>query len=47
MKNYDDWKTDFPEEEENECDYCGSPCDGEFCDRDCKRAYIADNNDDI
>jgi hypothetical protein len=32
-----------PEEEfENECDFCGEPCNGEFCDSNCKKAYMND-----
>lgn len=27
-----------PEEKERECAFCGEPCDGEFCSKDCKRA---------
>lgn len=39
MENYDDWKQETPEELENECAYCGEPCDNEFCDKQCKKAY--------
>lgn len=41
--NYDDWKQEAPEEEkENECGFCGAPCDGDFCDKECKKAYEND-----
>jgi len=32
-----------PEEKENECNYCGEPCDAEFCSRNCAKGYEADN----
>lgn len=43
--NYDDWKQEVPElyEGENNCAYCGEPCDGEFCSRECRKAYLAEN----
>ncbi|AFM54818.1 hypothetical protein B620_gp40 [Croceibacter phage P2559S] len=43
--NYDDWKTANPydDEKENECDYCGEPCNGSFCDSNCRKGYIHDN----
>lgn len=31
------------EQPENECKYCGEPCDGEFCDRNCAKGYESDN----
>lgn len=41
--NYDDWKLQTPDElGEDECGYCGEPCDGEFCDNNCKKAYLND-----
>jgi len=40
--NYDKWKQEVPEEKENECGYCGEPCEGEFCNKDCKKAYEND-----
>ncbi|AHK11394.1 hypothetical protein F132_48 [Flavobacterium sp. phage 1/32] len=41
--SYDDWKLATPEEEgENECGYCGEPCEKEFCSRECKKAYEND-----
>lgn len=43
MKTYDDWKTEQPEELENTCDYCGEPCAGGFCNKECEKAYITDN----
>lgn len=45
MMSYDDWKNDFPEEQTNECDFCGESCEDNFCNRDCQKAYIADNTD--
>lgn len=27
-----------PEEKENECTFCGEPCDKEFCSKECKKA---------
>lgn len=27
----------------NECEYCGEPCSGEFCNDNCRRAYAQDN----
>ena len=32
-----------PEELENECEYCGDPCVGPFCNSDCRKAYESDN----
>lgn len=32
-----------PEETDHECHYCGEPCNGSFCNRDCKKAYEHDN----
>lgn len=41
--NYDEWKTQSPPEEpENECAFCGEPCEGEFCSRDCYKANLND-----
>jgi hypothetical protein len=34
------------EEKENECTYCGEPCDGPFCDRLCLKAYDQDMDDE-
>ena len=44
-RTYDDWKTEFPEEELDECGYCGEACNGRFCNKECEMAYIADNTD--
>ena len=40
---YDDWKLDTPPSEEDECDFCGTPCDGEYCSKECKKAYESEN----
>lgn len=33
----------LPEQEkENECAYCGEPCDGDFCNRQCMNAFLND-----
>lgn len=41
--NYDQWKTMTPPEEpENECGYCGDPCEEEFCSKACR---VANDND--
>lgn len=42
MANYDSWKTATPYENEkdNECLYCGNPCDGMYCSKGCKRADL-------
>ena len=35
-----------PEEElENECAYCGEPCEREFCSPQCRKGYMHDNDD--
>lgn len=40
---YDQWKTQTPPEpEENECGYCGDPCNGEFCNKACRKANDED-----
>lgn len=31
------------EELENECRYCGEPCDKTYCDKNCKKAYESEN----
>lgn len=31
------------EELEDECVYCGEPCNGTYCDKECKKAYEQDN----
>lgn len=38
--NYNDYP---PEEREKECLYCGEPCDGNYCNKGCKKAYEAEN----
>lgn len=43
MTNYDDWKLQSPDEElENECEFCGEPCEKRFCSKDCRIAYLND-----
>ena len=38
-----DWN-DYPQEEkECTCKYCGEDSDAEFCDKECAKAYEADN----
>lgn len=39
---YDEYKTQTPDEDyvENECGFCGTPCQKAFCSDDCKRADI-------
>lgn len=43
MDNYDNWKQQTPEYPENECAFCGEPCEGRYCDNNCKKAYEQDN----
>jgi predicted nucleic acid-binding Zn ribbon protein len=41
MKNYDDWKTEAPEDEpEFECSECGTPVEkeGQYCSNACFKA---------
>lgn len=41
---YDDWKTETPpEEKENTCNFCGDESDGEFCSKECEKAYKSEN----
>ena len=41
--NYDQWKQQTPDDApENECGYCGEPCENEFCNKECKKAYEND-----
>ena len=40
MENYDNWKLDTPDEPENECDFCGEPCEGRYCSNVCKKEYM-------
>lgn len=38
------WEQDYPPEElENGCIYCGEPSKGIYCNKDCKKAYEAEN----
>jgi hypothetical protein len=32
-----------PDELEEECDFCGEPCNGHYCSRECKKAYESEN----
>lgn len=32
-----------PESEEDECQYCWQPCNGEFCSKECEKAYKSEN----
>jgi hypothetical protein len=42
--NYDQWKTEVPPDiPDNNCNYCGEPCEKEFCNKECYKAYVADN----
>ena len=42
--SYDNWKQQTPPEEpQNECSYCGEPCEGRYCDKNCEKAYENDN----
>lgn len=37
----------YPYEElENECKYCGVPCEKRFCSKECDKAYQSDNYDE-
>lgn len=40
----DGWGGGYAPEEEKEkkCRYCGEDCDGEFCSKECKKAYLND-----
>ena len=38
----DTYNTERPQED-NECAYCGEPCEGRYCDKNCKKAYENDN----
>lgn len=42
--SYDQWKTATPEEfdKEDECLFCGEPCNGNYCDDSCSRADISE-----
>ena len=37
MENYDDWKQQTPDYPENECDFCGEPCECRYCSNVCKK----------
>ena len=41
----DGWGNGYCPEEtpENECVYCGEPCDKTYCNNDCKKAYESEN----
>lgn len=41
--NYDNWKQMTPEEKTKTCGYCGEESEEEFCNKDCKKAYMSDN----
>lgn len=42
--SYDDYKSQSPpEEQDNECAFCGEECDGEFCSKECKKSYLLEN----
>jgi len=42
--NYDKWKLEEqPVELDNECDFCGFPCVGKYCDKNCEKAYEEEN----
>ncbi len=38
----DTYNTERPQEE-NECAFCGEPCEKRYCDRNCKKGYEQDN----
>ena len=41
---YDDWKLETPPEaKENHCGFCGEDSDGEFCCKECEKAYKSEN----
>ena len=40
----DAWEN-LPEEQNNECEFCGEICEKQYCNKECQRAYIADNTD--
>jgi len=38
----DTWN--YPQDElEDECDFCGEPCNGHYCSIECKKAYESEN----
>lgn len=32
-----------PEDMEDECRFCGEQCDGQYCSKECRKAYEAEN----
>ena len=32
-----------PEDMEDECNLCGEPCDGNYCSKECRKAYESEN----
>ena len=42
--NYDNWKQETPpQEQENDCAFCGEPTENTYCSRECKKAYEQEN----
>jgi hypothetical protein len=42
--NYDNWKQETPpQEQENECAFCGEPTEKNYCSKECKKAYEQEN----
>jgi hypothetical protein len=39
----DTYNNPYPEDMEDECSFCGEPCDGNYCSKDCKKAYESEN----
>jgi len=39
-ENY--YPDDFDKEFENTCGYCGEPCEGDFCSKECLNAFLND-----
>ena len=41
---YDQWKTETPEETQknDECEMCGAKCEGDFCSKECEKAWFED-----
>ena len=38
------WREETPPDDlEDECIFCGEPCDGLYCSKECKKAYEAEN----
>jgi len=38
-----DTYTDKPDQLENECLYCGEPCEKTYCNSECRKAYECEN----